>query len=242
MTSNHNNRQRSLKGQFQSLNHPILLKSVVPNVMNPSNGSQPISPPSGGSLKLTEPTDMNNSQLLSQSPTSQQTPSQSQSPKKPTGSLAGSAATSKAVDRKLTADELKFSTLETDVGELMQSIAGILIMIGAGTHKLTFTADGMIVAKHAASYTHTLVAMAKKYEWMYDALHAVTEVGVWGEILTETASMAVSIAVIHGMTVPQQVPGAVEGVEALGQANQLMTQLQLQQQLQQQQEEALAAT
>jgi hypothetical protein len=183
---------------------------------------------------------MNNSQLLSQSPTS---PQQSQIPsqKKVTGSLAGSAAASKSVDRKLAAEELKFGKLETDVGELMQSIAGILILIGAGTRKLSFTADGMIVAKHAASYTHTLVNMARKYEWMYDALHAITEVGVWGEVLTETASMGVSIAVIHGLSVPPQVPGAAEGVEALGEANQLITQLQQQAQLQQQQEELAAA-
>src|SRR6266446_4654984 len=135
----------------------------------------------------------------------------SQSLKSNTGTTDVSAST----QRKLNAEELKFAKLDVDVKELLGSAAGILAMVGSGMKNVNLIADAVVIGRQIDPYAKTLVDLAKKYEWMYNGLNAVCQTGVWGEFVAQTATIIVAVATVHGIAMPEQVPGVIEGRTAL---------------------------
>ena len=102
-----------------------------------------------------------------------------------------------------------------DVKELLGSTAGILAMIGSGMKNVNLIADAVVVGKMIDPYSKSLVSLAQKYEWMYNGLNAICQTGVWGEFVAQTATIVVAVATVHGIAMPEQVPGVIEGREAL---------------------------
>lgn len=122
---------------------------------------------------------------------------------------------------------MKFAKLDTDVKELLGSVVGLTVMLGSGMKRTDIIADGVFIGKHIDPYAKSLVDLAKKYEWMYNGLNTICQTGVWGEFIAQTATLVVGIATIHGMSLPDQVPGVVEGKEALRETNELIQMAQL---------------
>jgi hypothetical protein len=133
---------------------------------------------------------------------------------------------------------VKFEKLGTDVKELLGSVVGLVVMIGSGMKRVDVIADGVFFGKHIDPYAKSLVELAKKYEWMYNGLNTICETGVWGEFITQTATIIVGVATIHGIAMPDQVPGVVEGKEALQETIQVIQAAQLAQQQQELQQAA----
>jgi hypothetical protein len=127
----------------------------------------------------------------------------------------GTPDVSAGTQRKLNAEEFKYAKLELDVKELLGSIAGILALAGSGMQNINLIADAVVVGKMTDPYSKSLVSLAQKYEWMYNGLNAICQTGVWGEAIAQTATIVVAIATVHGISMPEQVPGVIEGKTAL---------------------------
>lgn len=166
---------------------------------------------------------------MSQNPNQSQNPKDSQSLSQSLKSGISGTELSVGARKKLTQDDIKFAKLDTDVKELLGSVVGLTVMLGSGMKRIDVIADGVFIGKHIDPYAKSLVELAKKYEWMYNFLNTICQTGVWGEFIAQTATLIVGIATIHGMSLPEQVPGVVEGKEALQETTMIVQAAQLQQ-------------
>lgn len=109
---------------------------------------------------------------------------------------------SAGASRKLTADEVKFAKLNTDLKENIGSIGGILLVIGQARKNESLTADGMVILQHNEKLSNDLTALAEKYEYVYTGLSYLVQATVWGAVISDVAVIALSIAANHGLSIP----------------------------------------
>lgn len=172
----------SLNGSEQSLNSFDQNLPAMPDLITDTSQSQPQSQPS----------------------------SQSQNPSQK-NDTRGSGLSANA-RKKLTAEEVKFEKLHQDLFENISSIAGVLIVVGHTRKNDPLKADGMVIAQHADKLSTDLSALARKYEYVYNALNTLVQATVWGAVIGDVAAITLGIAANHGFSVPgmdmQQQPAA----------------------------------
>lgn len=166
-----------------------------------SNGSQPKMPhslPELENVNLPLPDLGNTSMSQSQSQNLNPSLNQNQSLKKDTSGTELSAG----AKRKLTADEVKFAKLNSDLKENVGSIGGILVVIGQARQSKPLFDDGMVILQHNEKLCNDLTALAEKYEYVYKGLNTLVQATVWGAVISDVAAIALAIASNHGLSIP----------------------------------------
>jgi hypothetical protein len=80
-----------------------------------------------------------------------------------------------------------------------------------------FSSDGAVILEHTESLASKLVALSKKHVEVYRVLKALTTSSVYGALVVELGTIALSIAGNHGVKLPGFPLQAGDG-QALNQA------------------------
>ncbi len=78
----------------------------------------------------------------------------------------------------------------------------MLLVIGHARGSDALKADGMVVMQHTPKLSNDLTNLAKKYEYVYNALNSLVQATVWGAVIGEVAAITLAIASNHGLAIP----------------------------------------
>ncbi len=97
---------------------------------------------------------------------------------------------------------MKFAKLNADLKENVNSIGGILLVVGKARNSAALSADGMVILQNSEKLCNDLTDLAEKYEYVYKGLNSLVQATVWGAVISDVVMIGLAIAANHGLQVP----------------------------------------
>lgn len=176
--------QHTKSRQRRNRNRPTLMKNVIDTSGNFSNTSN-----NNGQLLNNLPPELTNMNV----PDMQAPPAPNHQPPNP--NLKKITGTSGASVKRA---EAKFEKLRVELDMTYGSLVGSVQMFAVMRQSQPLVNDANLLAALHDDYIESLIGLARRYTWFYNALVAMLEASVWTAFIAVHAQLAVGIANNHG--------------------------------------------